>query len=152
MPACPFCARPLDTIRQREGVFYHCPNCDGRAITIPQLRRVAGDGFATKLLRLLKLTRRPSKYSCPFCQQRMKVVNVPEPLMELEGCLTCNAVWFDAPTYETMPEGSAESTSSLPSLATEVFAERRLKEFKEKEAREEAERKKTRKKKGIRDL
>jgi len=82
----------------------------------------------------------------------MVVVEVPEPLMEMDGCLMCNAVWLDAPTYETMPEGSAETTDSLPALATEVFAERRLKEFKEKEAREETERKKTRKKKGIREL
>lgn len=149
MPACPICAKPLNTIRQREGVFYHCSRCDGRALTIPQLRRVAGDRFAAKLLRLLELTRRRSKYACPFCQQRMKVVNGSEPLMELDGCLPCNALWFDAPTYETMPEGSAETTNSLPALATEIFAERRLKELKEREAREEAEQKKQRKRRGV---
>ena len=120
-------------------------------MTIPQLRRVGGDLFAAKVLRLLRLARRKSKSPCPFCSQRMMVVNVSEPLLELEGCLPCNAVWFDAPTYETMPEGSAESTNSLPSLATELFAEMRLKELKEREAREEAERKKARKKRGTRD-
>ena len=82
----------------------------------------------------------------------MVVCNVAEPLMEIDGCLPCNAVWFDALTYESMPEGSAETVSSLPSLATEIFAEMRLKEMKDREAREEAERKKARKKKGIRDL
>lgn len=82
----------------------------------------------------------------------MKVVNIPEPLMELDGCLPSNAMWFDAPTYATMPEGSAETTNSMPSLATEVFAEMRLKEMKEREAREETERKKARNQKSIRDL
>lgn len=151
MPACPICAKPLDTIRQREGVFYHCSSCDGRALTIPQLRRVAGDRFATKLLRLIKFARRPSEHACPFCSRHMVVFNVAEPLMVLDGCLPCNAVWFDAPTYETMPAGSAETTNSLPSLATEIFAEMRLKELKDREAREAAERKKARKKKGFRE-
>ena len=152
VPACPFCAKPLETIRQREGVFYLCSSCGGRAVTIPQLRRVAGDRFAAKLLRLIQLAHRPSKWPCPFCSGRMVVCNLAEPLMELDGCRPCNAVWFDAPTYETMPEGSAETTNSLPSLATEVFAEIRLKEMKDREAREEAERKKVRKKRGLRDL
>lgn len=152
MPSCPFCAIPLATVRQREGVFYHCSSCGGRAVTIPQLRRVGGDRFATKILRLIQLARRPSKRPCPFCSGRMVVGNLAEPLMELDGCRPCNAVWFDAPTYETMPEGSAESTNSMPALSTEIFAEMRLKELKDREAREEAERKKTRKKKCIRDL
>ena len=149
--SCPICAKQLDTIRQREGVFYHCAVCTGRALTIPQLRRVAGDRFATKVLRLLKLTRRGSEHACPFCTQRMMVLNVTEPALELEGCPACNVVWFDAPTYDAVPEGAAEATNSLPSLANEIFAENRLKEHNERVLREEAERKKSRIK-GPRDL
>ena len=152
MPSCPFCAKPLETIRQHEGVFYFCSSCGGRALTIPQLRRVAGDRFATRILRLIQLARRPSARPCPFCARRMVVCNLPEPLMELDGCRPCNVAWFDAPTYETVPEGSTESTNSLPALSTEIFAEIRLKEFKDRVAREEAEWKKARKKKGIREL
>ena len=79
----------------------------------------------------------------------MKIATVAEPPLEFDGCLSCHAVWLDEPTYEAIPEGAAVTTSSLPLLATEIFAEMRLKEMKE---REEAEQKKKRKKKSIRDL
>lgn len=149
MPTCPICSQPLETVRQREGVFYFCRGCHGHALTIPQLRRVAGDRFAARLLRLIKLACRASERPCPFCHQAMKACTVIEPPLEFDGCLSCNAAWFDEPTYETIPEGAAVTTSSLPLLATELFAEMRLKEMKE---REEAEQKKKRKKKSIRDL
>ena len=81
----------------------------------------------------------------------MMTLDVTEPAMELDGCLACNVVWFDAATYGLVPEGAAETTNSLPSLATEIFAENRLKEQKERLLREEADRKKSRIK-GPRDL
>ncbi len=51
MPACPNCAAELNTVRQREGLFFQCPTCHGRAVTFPQIRRVAGDRFVSRLLR-----------------------------------------------------------------------------------------------------
>lgn len=151
MPVCPICDRALDIQRQREGLFYLCAKCGGRALTIPQIRRVAGDRLGAKLVRLLSLNRLQSKHPCPFCRERMVNISLTDPPLEVEGCRPCNTVWFDAPTYETLPEGIGESTNSLSLLATEIFAENKLKELNEREAREEAERKKKRKKRGIRD-
>lgn len=147
MPACPICSKSLETVRQREGLFYLCPVCNGRALTIPQVRRVLGDRLAAKLLRLIKLSRRESERSCPFCAERMLAVSAQEPAMELDACRPCSVVWFDAPTYETLPEGTVETTSSLVMQATEVVALNRLRELKEREkAREEEERKKKKRK------
>jgi Zn-finger nucleic acid-binding protein len=151
MPACPVCAGALDTVRQREGLYYLCAHCGGRALTIPQVRRVTGDRFAARLLRLIQLSRLESKHACPFCQKPMSIVNLPDPPIEVEGCGSCNAVWVDAPSYETLPEGLPESANAMSLLATEIFAERRLKEQKEREEREEAERKKSRKQRKTRD-
>lgn len=148
MPVCPICDRALDIQRQREGLFYSCAKCGGRALTIPQIRRVAGDRLGAKLVRLLSLSRLQSKHTCPFCGKRMVCVSLTEPPLAVEGCRPCNAIWFDAPTYETLPEGVGESTNALSLLATEIFAENKLKELKEREAREEAERKKRGKRKG----
>lgn len=145
MPACPICNQSLDIQRQREGLFYSCAKCRGRALTIPQIRRVAGDRLGAKLVRLLGLSRLQSKHACPFCGERMVGVSLAEPPLAVEGCRPCNAVWFDAPTYDTLPEGVGESTNALSLLATEIFAENKLKELKEREARDEAERKKKRK-------
>ncbi len=151
MPVCPICAGALDTVRQREGLYYLCALCRGRALTIPQVRRVTGDRFATKLLRLIKLSRLESKHGCPFCLKPMLIVSLSDPPLEVEGCVSCNVVWLDAPTYETLPEGLPESSSAMALLATEIFAERRLREQKEREEREEAEQKKSRKRREIHD-
>lgn len=145
MPVCPVCAGALDTVRQREGLYYLCARCDGRALTIPQVRRVTGDRFAARLLRLIQLSNLKGKHACPFCQKPMLTVNLPDPPIEVEGCDYCNAVWLDAPTCESLPAGLPESANAMSLLATEIFAERRLKEQKEREEREEAERKKSRK-------
>jgi Zn-finger nucleic acid-binding protein len=76
----------------------------------------------------------------------MVVVNDQEPPMELDACRLCNAVWFDAPTYESLPELSFEATSSIAMQATEIIALERLQELKK---RMEEERKAERKKKPV---
>ncbi len=78
----------------------------------------------------------------------MVVVQTQEPALELDACRPCSVVWFDAPTYEALPEGTVETTSSLAMQATEIVAMNRLRELKEREReREEEERDKKKKKK-----
>ena len=64
----------------------------------------------------------------------------------LEPCRTCSVVWFDAPTYESLPQMTAETTHSTPMQATEIIALNRLRELKE---REEKEKRRGRKKKPL---
>src|SRR5687767_9539506 len=108
MPTCPICRTSLETTRHREGLFYLCSVCAGRALTIPHVRRVAGDRFAARALRLLKLAVRRSERACPFCGKPMTLVAMTEPPMEFEGCLACSAVWIDAPTFENLSGGTIE--------------------------------------------
>jgi len=80
----------------------------------------------------------------------MVVTTTTEPAVELEGCLACNAVWMDAPTFEGLTGGVIETTNSLAMQATEIYAEIKLKELKDRQKAEaEAARKR---KKRIRDL
>jgi Zn-finger nucleic acid-binding protein len=111
---------------------------------VSQIRHVLGEPVAMKLLRLMKLSRRPSPRLCPFCSQVMLVVNSQEPPLELDACRSCNTVWFDGPTYELLPELSFGATSAIAMQATEIIAMERLKELKK---RLEEERKQRRKKK-----
>jgi Zn-finger nucleic acid-binding protein len=143
MPSCPICAIPLKTVRQREGVFYLCSSCDGRAATISQIRRVFGDAIATRVLRIIKLSRRNSQRNCPFCASLMQVLVTMEPAMELEACRACNVIWFDLPTYETLPQLTSETTNSIPAQANELIALDRLKELKARQAEELKSRNKT---------
>src|SRR5712691_11328685 len=144
MPTCPICAKPLETARQREGIFYPCRVCDGRALTLSQIRQVLGDRLATKLLRLMKLNPRQGERNCPFCDKPMSVISAQEPLLELDACRSCNAVWLDAPTYEALPQLTIETTILIAKQATEIIAMDRLRELKK---REDEERKQARKKK-----
>ncbi len=144
MPNCPICLKPLETTRQREGVFYGCHTCDGRAMTVSQIRHVIGDRVATRLLRLTKLSRLSSKHRCPFCDETMLTITTQEPILELESCRACAVVWFDLPTYDSLPQLTEETTNSIPMQSIEIIGINRLKELKE---REEEERKRAKEKK-----
>jgi Zn-finger nucleic acid-binding protein len=111
---------------------------------------VLGDRVAAKILRLLKLSRQQIERACPFCHKPMSLVTTQEPPLALDACRMCNTVWFDRPTYESLPELTLETTNSMPMQATEIIALERLKDLK---AREEEERKQPRKRKLLhRDL
>jgi len=145
MPACPACKKELDTVPQRQGVFYRCPTCNGRALSIPQIRRVAGDHFAIKLLRLLKMRNEQSSWPCPFCGKRLLSLKLPEPPLELAGCRPCNTIWFDAQNYKLVPEWTVANNNGVSMQDIETESLRRLKEVKEREkaSAEEEKRKKS---------
>ncbi len=79
----------------------------------------------------------------------MLTISTQEPLLELESCRACAMVWFDLPTYESLPQLTVETTNSIPMQATEITALNRLKELKE---REEEERKREKEKKRLRRI
>ena len=115
-------------------------------MTVSQIRRVMGDRIASRLLRLMKLTRVSTERLCPFCRKSMKAISTQEPLLQLEACRDCGLVWFDLPTYTSLPQLTAETTNSIPLQATEIIAMDRLKELKK---RQEEERKQAEKKKRL---
>ena len=118
-------------------------------MTLPQIRHMLGDRVAAKLLRLLKLAHGHRNRPCPFCSLPMTALIMQEPPLELDACRACSVVWFDVPTYESLPQLAAETTNTLAMQATEIIALNKLKELKE---REEAERKAARKKRPIHRL
>jgi hypothetical protein len=147
MPTCPICYSSLETTRHREELYYLCQVCAGRAPTVPHVRRVAGDRFAARVLRLLQRAARRGRRECPCCGKPMTVAAITEPPVQFEGYLPCKAIWLDAPTFENLGGGIVETTSSLALQATEIYAELKLKGLKDRqEAEVEAP------KKRIRDL
>src|SRR5262249_19842978 len=104
MPLCPVCKKDLETISQRQGIYYHCSTCNGRGLSIPQIRRVAGDHLAIRVLRLLKARQEYSDLLCPFCSKQLLILKLQEPALEFAGCKSCSIVWFDAQNYQLLPE------------------------------------------------
>jgi len=138
MPACPNCASELHTIRQREGLLFLCPACHARAVTLPQIRRVAGDRFATRLLRQINANQHFGNRPCPFCTQQMRLFHSEEPPLELDACKTCGIVWFDSLEFEAVPEGAVESPDAARLRGIEAEATWRLEQSKERGLTEEA--------------
>lgn len=126
MPDCPNCQVPLITMRQRNGLFYQCPNCGGRAVTLPQIRRVAGDRFATNLIRQINTNRSIGERCCPFCPRPMRVFDSAQPPLELDACKSCATVWFDRQEFEAVPEKAVPSTNELRLAAAEAFGRHRI--------------------------
>jgi len=133
MSACPDCNKELETVPQRQGVFYRCPTCNGRALSIPQVRRVAGDHFAVNILRLLKMRNGQTSALCPFCGKKLLSLKVQEPKLELAGCRPCGIVWLNAQNYQLVPEWTVASNTGISMQDIEAESLRRLKELKEKE-------------------
>lgn len=126
MATCPTCKIHLQTVRQREGLYYYCDQCNGRAVTVPQIRRMAGDRFASGLIRKVNTATRVSWLSCPFCECPMKSFDVSDPPVTLDSCKPCVTVWFEAGKFEVLPEGVIESPDSLLLTATEAEAKYKM--------------------------
>lgn len=104
MPNCPVCQLALRTVRQREGIYFFCDQCGGRALTVAQLRRTTGDRFAGKLIRQMNTTAAQSSRECPFCASPMKQVALTELALMLDTCRPCTALWLGPGQFEALPE------------------------------------------------
>ena len=137
MPQCPNCNSSLDTVRQRDGLFYLCPGCNGRAVTFPQIRRVTGDRFVTSLIRQINRNSTYGDKACPFCNRHMRLFHSDNPPLELDACKTCGSVWFDQQEFETVPEGAVASVHELHMQGIEALARHRLDNLRQNEPNQE---------------
>lgn len=126
MANCPTCKIGLQSVRQRDGLYYYCSECKGRAVTVPQIRRLTGDRFASSLIRKMNTAAQVSWRTCPFCQAPMKSFEVSDPPFTLDSCKPCVTVWFDAGKFEELPEGVFESPENLLMTALEAEAKHKM--------------------------
>jgi len=123
----------LSTIRQREGIYFLCNRCGGRAVTVPQVRRFAGDRFATGLLRKINTTTFLGGRNCPFCSDQMRQFYLEQPTLQLDACRPCNLIWFDPREYEAIPEVAVESVNEMQLRVAEAIGTYRIEQMRERE-------------------
>ena len=123
MANCPNCNVALQTVRQREGIYFHCDQCDGRAATVQQVRRTVGDRFVSGLVRKINTATEISTRSCPFCLAPMKLVQLAQPPLMLDSCRSCVMIWFDTGKFEELPEGAVETPEDVMARAMQSEAE-----------------------------
>jgi membrane associated rhomboid family serine protease/Zn-finger nucleic acid-binding protein len=119
MPHCPNCREPLRTQSNPAGIHYVCSRCAGRAVTIGQLRRVAGDAFVSHLKLRFSTPLPVSQEVCPFCEQPMESFAMDNGLQELAACRKCDVVWFRAGPYGSIPPSSIAASDNAAVLEGE---------------------------------
>jgi membrane associated rhomboid family serine protease len=97
---------------------------------------VAGDKFATQLLRKINTAIETSPRGCPFCHRPMEQFQIAQPAMTLDACRPCKVVWFDPGEFEEVPEGVIETPDELQLRGLEAFAVHKLEELVEQQRRE----------------
>jgi Zn-finger nucleic acid-binding protein len=137
MANCPHCQGTFRTVRHREGIFYQCDQCAGRAVTLPQIRRTTGDRLATQITNRLSKATELSHLGCTFCGSPMKMVEIPNPGMFVSGCKPCGMVWFEAGKFEALPEGAIDSPEALQMRGVESLGQWKLDELKQRQSAEE---------------
>ncbi len=105
MAACPRCRTELARSHGEEGNSWTCASCGGRAVSLAVLRKTARDGVASGIWQDARLSPRAGDLACPWCARRMDRVADEEVVSgtELDVCIPCQFVWFDASEAERVP-------------------------------------------------
>lgn len=102
---CPVCGTPLEQMRLEHGVFWACPQCGGRALSVELLGRTfAREAINPLWLRVLNGEGHPGR-NCPCCGYAMLEVDLTEKpeTPAVEVCRVCHFVWFDAREIGELP-------------------------------------------------
>jgi membrane associated rhomboid family serine protease len=121
---CPRCRVPLTCTKTSRGIFFRCPQCDGRAVSISLLRRVGAQDAVNKLWREARLGIGITGADCPECGRPMAEILQPgvDPPLRLDVCTRCEFVWFDPKELEQFPSAASEKPRPLPEKAREMIA------------------------------
>lgn len=123
---CPRCRTRLSKVKTKDGVFFHCPKCNGRAAGLALLRRVGSMNAIKRLWVLVCQSAKKPGVRCPICDRQMAEVplavgsNVPP--MQLDVCPTCQFVWFDPHEFGQFPAAPKKVRHEMPIKAREAIA------------------------------
>jgi membrane associated rhomboid family serine protease/Zn-finger nucleic acid-binding protein len=137
MLSCPKCQTGLEKRSSESGIFWHCSSCDGRAATLPLLRRSVLPEFLRGLWQSASQGAITTDCRCPFCNRSMAEVsaNGVEGEFNLDVCTSCHLVWFDPNEFQILPpkpQSSAEPV--LPAAARERLALLKVEQIRERAA------------------
>jgi membrane associated rhomboid family serine protease/Zn-finger nucleic acid-binding protein len=106
MLICPKCNKPLKKTANRAGIFWLCPSCNGRAVTVEGLRRILPRQIVNSIWQKARIGVGAKAKRCAACQRLM--VQVPVVVAEetefIDICTGCHFVWFDPAEFERFPK------------------------------------------------
>ena len=116
MFVCPRCRRRLVRRRTEQGLFFVCPGCAGRAVSLSVVRRMGGRKPTRQLWQEANREEAPPGVGCPICHH--PTAEVPLPVeggdVPLDVCIGCQFVWFDPQELEKLPEAPEPPSEERP--------------------------------------
>lgn len=122
------------------GMFWVCPECDGRAATLPLLRRLITPECIRALWQQANTEGQPARRTCPCCQGHMKEISgeTSQGTVFLDICPHCQLLWFDQGELATLPRvPPPKPEAELPQEARERLALLKVEEIRQRALRGE---------------
>lgn len=101
---CPACRNELIEKKSPAGVFFSCPKCGGRSVSLYLLQKLGmPEGLFALLNDAAKAKPEPFARECPNCRKKMTKCKLPigEGLV-LDVCGVCRQVWFDPAEFQAL--------------------------------------------------
>lgn len=109
MFVCPACkVRLKKRLTGDGGLFWRCPKCDGRSVTIGILRKYIPAVLVNNLWQAARYESDRRRRPCPACNRKMAEVPVGgsgQPIY-LDVCTSCQFVWFDPDEFQMLEEAA----------------------------------------------
>ncbi len=140
MFTCPQCKKGLATQRTKQGVFWLCSSCGGRAASLGVLRKTLGTACVARLWDDAPVAVQEDRCACPVCSRAMEHMAWKERefTLPLNLCRRCAFVWFAPHEYEAIaslpvlppvPGAAGAGTTELPLAAREAIAMEKVREL-----------------------
>jgi membrane associated rhomboid family serine protease len=135
MLTCPSCKQMLDKKRGGLGLFWVCPSCKGRAMTLGMVKKAISRHAANTLWQKARANRHGDGKTCPACKRRMAEVSIVSggTIEYLDVCTGCHFIWFDPREFESLPKSAASKaprTVQMSDKEKEALALLRLEKLK----------------------
>jgi len=92
-----------------------CNRCRGILTGLNILKLASPEGFLEKVFSHVKAHGELSSRECPVCANKMTGVKLPDvvPVTELDFCLNCQSLWFDAEEIKRLPKKTIEEKTQI---------------------------------------
>ena len=113
---CPACRRPLERRPAASGSHLECGSCHGVLINLAVLRQSIDDRVVTALWQRVRASALVPARQCPTCPKLLRpfTTTVGDSDVELDGCLLCQALWFDGAELDQLKAVSGRVAKPRP--------------------------------------
>ena len=103
---CPRCGTPLEKSYYNKIINFHCPHCNGQAVTLSGLRSLGVDpDNLAAIWQSANAGKLGTLLNCPECGKPMRVVKLDNGnnICYIDSCISCHVIWFDFGELENIP-------------------------------------------------